>query len=118
MSETLRFSVKLKSIPVELETEEGVNNYTLWEMTGEQKDSYLDTMKDRFQVKGEEVVAIASFKGYEASLLSICLKTESGGEVSKKDIQALPATVREQLHQAAQDLNGLSKKGSADIKKN
>jgi hypothetical protein len=106
----LTFELKLKSIPVELANASGVpENYSLNEMTGVQRDEYLNDTASRmkFDPKGQ-AQGVKDFKGMQAKLISLCLTKGSGGAaVTVETINGWPATVVSALFKEAQKINAL-----------
>lgn len=109
MAKALKFSLKLQELPVEIIDAEGVpKTFTLRELTGQQRDTFLQDMKKRV-VPGsrKDEVEVKNFDGLCASLLTKTLLDEEGNFVEKDAIQAYPATVVQSLFEASQELSKL-----------
>jgi len=118
MTETLKFSLELKEIPVVLENADGtkVDAY-LRELTGKQRDSYLTGLSGRMKYRDGKVTGLSSFEGLQASLLSLCLVDKADGKlIGITRIQTFPAKVQEALFKAAQELSGLDDIGEEEAK--
>jgi hypothetical protein len=112
MSEAVRISVLRKSQPVELEVAEGeVVRYAVKEMTGAQRDEYLNkiTAKANRDAKGE-VVGMKDYKGLYSTLLSFCVYDTDGKPIPESKIQEWPDTAQKALFDIATELNGLQAK--------
>ena len=118
-AEVMKLTAIVKTIPVELEQEGGaVKSYTLRELTGDQRDVYLDSMKDRFKLSASgEVSAVTNFKGLHNSLLKLCLiDDETGKVVSEEELKKLPSTTTTALFDAATKLSALDKDAKKEAK--
>ena len=106
--DNLEFSLKLKEQGVKITTPNGnVKNYVLKELTGEQRDSFLNMMASRLVMKDGKVQSLSSFDGLQASLVAECLYDEKGESIDKDIIQKYPAQVLASLFKAAQELSGM-----------
>jgi len=106
--EELKFSLKLKEIPVNITDVDGQEkSYTLRELTGAQRDTFLDEMGSRLKYAGGKIQGLTNYKGLQASLVSLCLHDDKGNSIKKEIIQSYPASVLSDLFDAAQDLSGL-----------
>ena len=106
MAKALKFSTKLQEIPVEMDDK----HYTLRELNGDQRDTFLQDMKSRV-VPGsikDDKAEVKNFNGLQASLLIKTLYDENGKSVPKDVIQSYPATVVQALFEASQELSKLS----------
>lgn len=106
----LTFELKLKCIPVELNNSAGVpETYTLSELTGVQRDEYLNDTASRMKFDGQgKAQGVKDFKGMQAKLVSLCLTKGSGGApVTVETINTWPASVVSALFKEAQKLSGL-----------
>jgi hypothetical protein len=115
----LRFNVVLKSKPVEITDATGrVKTYTLWEMTGEQKDDYLTENAKRVQIAPDgKSGMVTSFKNVNAMLIEKCLiSDDTRKNVDRKAIQTWPSSVQIALYAECLKLNGLDQE-SADREK-
>jgi len=120
MTEPLRLSLQLKTLPVILVGENGEErNYTITELTGRERNKYLTKMTSRVKVdKRGNIAGFKTFDGTQSDLLRMCLKDEAGEPMSVEDIEEIPSEAQEQLFKAAQELSGLNKGLDADAEKN
>jgi len=112
MSDAVRISVLRKSQPVELELAEGeLVLYAIKEMTGAQRDEYLNkvTQKTTRDASGE-VVGMKDYKGLYSTLLSFCLYDADSKLIPESKIQEWPDTAQKALFDIAIELNGLKAK--------
>ena len=88
----LRLSLKRKKIQVILEDENGVEGkYTLSELSGTERNSYLNKMTGRVKVdKNGQMTGIKSFDGFQADLLTLSLYDDEGTKVTKDFVESLP----------------------------
>ncbi len=108
--ETLKFSVKLKSVPVIIEDNADVEHkFTMKELTGKERAVYLGEMgsKMTFDDAGKPT-GLSSFEGLQSGLLALCLFDENEKPVEKDVLESYPAGVLSSLFAAAQELSGLT----------
>ena len=106
--ETIKISAKLGKIPIVLDTEDGERKGTLQEMTGAQRDEYLNKMTARMKFNDQgKVVGVKEFTGLQASLVSRCLYWANGDMSTMEEAQALPASALDVLYKEAQKMNRL-----------
>lgn len=111
-----RISILRKSQPVDLEVEEGsVVRYFVKEMSGAQRDEYLNktAQKSRLDANGE-VVGLKDYKGLYSNLLAFCLYDDGGKLVPESKIQEWPDAAQRALYEMANELNGMAKPASPD----
>ena len=108
----LEFTLKLEEIPVILDGKE----YTLRELTGQQRDAYMDDMNKRMRYVGGKAEGFTKFEGLQAGLLAKCLFDSEGKNVSEKTIQMYPSHVVQALFAKAQELSGLNESGAEEVK--
>jgi len=116
--EALKFSLQKQVIPVEMETGPNmVETYHLVELTGKERDKYLDGMsgKMKYNPKGEPI-GLKTFKGLQSSLLCLCLEDANEKKVKESDLEKYPASVVNDLFKAAQKLNALDEEGQKEAK--
>ena len=117
--EELKFSTVLESVPVVLETKDGVKNYTLKELNGDQRAEYNKSFDVRFEMKDGKAQPIAgdNFKIISGKeFLAMCLYDEADKLVPIGVIGKLPGRVVEKLHKAGLELSGLSDDGAEAAK--
>lgn len=109
-----RRSLRRKEIPIEIEDEQGlVSVYTLREMDGTQRDSWIA----RGQQRGVTAEGrVKNMTGMIAELLSLTLYDPSGMLVPVKTIQTWPASLQWELFQDSQELSALNPKAQEQAK--
>jgi len=115
----MQFTLNLKQIPIEIIDEQGAKRtFTLKELTGAQRDKFLDDMASRMKYIGIEVQGLSRYEGLQAALLSLCLYDDEDKLIPAKVIQSYPASMVSTLFDRAQSLSGLaiSKKELDEIK--
>ncbi len=113
----LKFSVKLKSVPVEIEGTDGVKHQcTLKELTGKQRDIYLNDMGKRMTFVKGEPAGLNDFEGLQTGLLTLCLFDENNTPIAKEVLEGYPSGVLTKLFVAAQELSGLAVDATATAK--
>ena len=108
-SNVLSFKLELVRIPVELEVPDGpILEAYLEELTGRQRDQYLNDLTSKIQMKGGKMDKMKTFDGLQSFLLTLCLRKKTDDKLfTKSEIEAFPAKVQEALYDAAQELSGL-----------
>jgi protocatechuate 3,4-dioxygenase beta subunit len=100
----LDFALELATLPVTV----GSGIYTLTELNGKQRDTYLQNLGLRLgSTKGSDKQTVKNFDGLQASLLTLCLTDTEGKPVTKALVQEWPAKVVSALFDAARELSGL-----------
>ena len=116
MAETLRLKLKRKEVPVVLEDEGGIEKkYTLRELSGAQRNVYLNKMKSRVKMVDGNAT-IKDFSGFQADLLKVSLFDDEDNPVTEEEIEAMPSSTQQALFDRAQELSELNT--SADSEKN
>ena len=106
--EKLKFELKLKELSVEMVgTDDQAKTYTLREVSGKQRDLFLNDMSKRVDFAKGEAQSISNFEGLQAGLLALCLYDENNKLVTKDVIQGYPSSVISSLFAEAQKLSGL-----------
>jgi hypothetical protein len=104
----LSFSLALKEIPVKLVTKEGVQKvFTLVELDGSQRDSFMQDMADRIEFQGGKVSKITNFEGMQSNLLAMCLYDDKKQLIPIEELNKFPAGVLTELFKTAQKISGL-----------
>lgn len=120
MAEPKKFTSKRKTIPVEVEDENGVSHsYTLRELSGTLRDKYLNRMRQRSAPGAGEGAGFAQFKNYEgfvADLLCLSLFDADGKAVDGKVIQEWGSATQMELFKMAQEMSGLGKAAVEEAK--
>ena len=105
MNEEHTFRVDLKATPVDL----GGQTFTIKELTGAQRDEYLNKNLGRMRLDPitGEAKGFKDYKGLHTDLLCMCMYDAEGKVVSKKNLEQLPAATVGGLFKLANDLNAL-----------
>ena len=112
-----KFSLKLKSEVVTIETKDGTEeDYEIVEMSGEGLEEYFNGARDKIIMDNGKVVGMKDFTGLYTSLLRITLKGPDGKFVPLTQLKAWPASVQKGLFEIAQKLNGLDKDSVEEAK--
>lgn len=102
----LKFSLTLKEVTVSLDDE----SYVLRELSGKQRDMYLNEIGPRMKFNAEgKTEGLTNYEGLQSGLLALCLYDKDGELVAEKVLQGWPASVLSDLFDAAQELSGLDK---------
>jgi hypothetical protein len=112
--EVFKFELKLKERSVELDGDD----YTLYELTGKQRDVYMDNVAQRVRYVKGEAAGMKTMIGLQSSLLAMSLKDEKGVLVKEEVIQAYPGSVQGDLFAIAQKLSGLDAEEKMEEVKN
>ncbi len=99
-------------MPVTLDGEK----YTLIEMTGKQRDAFLDDIGGRMKFIAGKSAGMKNYDGLQAFLVALCLIDKKGDNVKKEVIQSYPSSVQTKLFKAAQELNGLDDESAEQVK--
>ena len=114
MAKELKFSIVLKELPVKLTGKDDIEeSYTLKELTATQRAAYNDNFDFKIEMVGNTAKAIAgdSFKLPSAkSFIAMCLYDKNDKLVDENVIGNFPATVVQDLHEAALELSGMDEK--------
>lgn len=108
----LNFSLERKEVPVILDGK----NYKLKELTGKQRDLFLDNIGKRVNFVAGKAAGMKNYKGLQSFLVSLCLCDENNEPVTEDTIQDYPASAQSALFKAAQELNGLNDEAEAEAK--
>ena len=117
--EKLEFSLKLKEKPVIITDKNGVKkNYVLKELTGPQRDIYMESFDINMTlVDGKPQIGASSIKTFPPSdFVAMCLYDENGILVKKDVLATYPGSVISSLHRAGMALSGLNKEGQEAAK--
>lgn len=117
-SQKKRYSRIRKKLEIEIEEEDGtVKTYTLQEMSGTQRDKFMNKMSNRtkFDNKGN-FLGFKDFDGFQSSLITLCLFDEDGKPVDEATIKLYPSSQQAGLFEDCQVLCALGKKGEEEAK--
>lgn len=107
----MEFDLSLQTIPVSLKNAETgqPEEYEIRELTGDQRDAYLNTVRKRMRRVGEHS-EITDFKGLTAQLLTRSVfRVDTGKAVTEDEVQSWPARVQQALFDKSRELSGLDK---------
>ena len=106
--QALSFSLKLKSVPITVELKDSTNvKYSLKELSGLDRDEFLQDMKGRTVLDKDGKEDISNFKGLQALLLKRSLYDSSDAKVSAEALDSFPSSVLTMLYKEAQKLSGM-----------
>ncbi len=114
----LKLTKSRKSQPVDIEQEDGTTKeYILREMSGKERDKWLNTNTNRFQIDRNTGVALGmkDHTDFQAGLISKCLY-DGTTLVPLTEISSWPATALYALFEACQELNGMTDKAATESK--
>ena len=115
--EKKKYSKSLQEIPIELENDNGeVECYILRELTGPQREEYVDTCTKRVRRNPDGSVRGMDSKGLETLLISMSLYDSSGDNVKVEEMKNWPSSLINGLYDDAARLSGLSKEAVKDAK--
>lgn len=110
----ISFELSLKEVAVKLDGEE----HTIRELTGKQRDRYMDMVAKRVNYVNGQQAGMSSLSGLQSTLLSMCLLDSSGKSVSEAIIANYPGSVQSKLFKMAQNLSGLNEEVDSEEVKN
>jgi len=84
--------------------------WLLQELSGAQRNKYLNRMSNRIKIGAGGRTTIKSFDGFHSDLLCICLVDEAGDAIPKGVIEDLPSSTQLALFTKAQEISGLDEK--------
>lgn len=114
--EALQFSLVKKEQAVFLETSTGMKTVYLRELSGKDRDTYLEFMGEKLRYNDEgKPVGLKSYDGLHITLVALSLYGEDGKRVPKTEIEEYPAQVITALFDAAQELSEVSKATTTDL---
>ena len=107
----MEFSLKLKEEQVVITGVDDVKRtYVLKELTGQQRDAYLNNMGGRMKFNDEgKTQGLSNYEGLQSGLLKLCVYSDDGKLVPEKELQAWPSQVLSALFEKAQEMSALNK---------
>jgi hypothetical protein len=106
---TLTLTLKKKSMPVEIDG----TAYTLEELSGIERDTYMEDMGARIQLDANgKPMASSKLAGMQSFLVSMSLRSPDGTRVSQNIVNDWPASTVQALYDAAQDISSLRPQGA------
>lgn len=115
----LNFSLEYRTVPVKLKdpNTDRLLEYTLRELSGTDRDKYLNTLANRMKVTaGGKPAGIKDFKDLQADLVSRSLVDLEGNNVPVAIIQRWPVHVQTELFKMAQKLSALEEADKDEAK--
>ena len=114
--DTLKFDLVIHTVPIELTLPDGtVNNYTLRELTGAQRELYQEFSTKNVEYNEQGMpTRFKSVKGLQSYLINLSLVDAKGANVPQATIETWPAQVVEGLTKAAQKLSNLGLKSAEE----
>ena len=108
MAEPIRLKLILEMQDLILETEDGDKKYTLKELTGFDRNKYLNKMSSRAKMGDDgKTLTLKNFDGFQSDLLHISLYNDADEAVSVEEIEAFPASTQQTLFEMSQKLSKL-----------
>lgn len=109
MNAPKKLSLRLKSEAIAIEVSEGIEKiFTLKELTGTQRDTYLEDIRNRVTLDDAgKVKGFKSLRGMQTLLISLTLTDENRQPITAKILDEWPASVLTALFEASQALSGL-----------
>lgn len=106
----MKLPLSLTEIPLTLESIGDIPDvhWVLRELTGKSRDTYLNKLTGRAEIKDGAVIRIDSFDGFQTDLLEVSLFDKSGTPIPKETIENLPARTQTALFEKAQEISGLN----------
>lgn len=105
--EVRKFTLKLKSVPFILETQEGEMECTVTELVGEDRDNFLTKMATKYKIGADgKPGAIKDFTGFQSDLLCKCVYDNTRTLFPIAAIKRWPASLQSELFEIAQKLSG------------
>lgn len=106
--EVLRLPLICKEKSIILDGENGEEKkYTLRELTGTQRNIYLNKMTKRVKIRDGKAIGINSFDGFQSDLLCNSLLDENGDLVLKEEIEGMPSSTQQTLFEESQKISSL-----------
>jgi hypothetical protein len=106
--EVLTLSLQRVEVDVVLTGSDGVEHkWLLRELSGSERNKYLNRMTSRVKVGAGGSTTIKSFDGFQSDLLHLCLLDGDGERVSKEIIEDLPSSTQLAIFNKAQKISGL-----------
>lgn len=108
--EILRLKAELEEVDVILvDKDDDEKEYVLRELSGKERNRYMNKMKSRVSTDKNGNVKISTFDGMQSDLLCKSLYDKETGElVSKDEIEDMPSNTQQKLFDKAQELSGLN----------
>ena len=90
------------------------HKWLLRELSGSERNRYLNKMTGRVKVGANGATTIKSFDGFQYDLLHLCLRDEEGATIDKETIEGLPSSTQQALFLRAQKISGLDTEEKED----
>lgn len=110
--EVLELSLVRAEVDVVLTDKDGeTRKWLLRELSGSERNKYLNKMTNRVKVGPSGNTSIKSFDGFQFDLLVLSLRDEEGQKIDKDTIENLPSSTQQALFEKAQQISGLDTEG-------
>lgn len=121
LPDKLELPLRLRTIPVELADGTNIKQAFLQEMTGEERDDYLDWVKQKFggRMPSQEgdTSALKSFKDMQAHLVSRTLfEAATEVRIDLAEVRKYPARTLQLLYSTTQQLSALGEEEEEETK--
>lgn len=91
--------------------------YTVKEMTGQQRDQWLNSMGNRMKMSPDgKPSGLKTYDGIQAGLIGLCLYDKDNVFVPIEKIHQWPASAQVKLFDLCQEVNGLNDKAAEEVK--
>lgn len=113
-----KYSRKLKVEPVVIENEAGIEEtYTLVELTGKQRDNWLQEIQKRFRLDGNgKPIGTGDSRGLVSMLLGMSLRDPDGNLVKEEEVREWPSAMQQDLFKKSKELSGLDERAKEEAK--
>lgn len=107
----MEFSLKLKEESIVIEGTDSIKRtYILKELTGQQRDAYLNNMGSRMKfTEAGKTQGLSNYEGLQSGLLKLCIYSDDDKLVPEKELQSWPSQVLSALFEKAQEMSALNK---------
>jgi len=113
----MKLKAFLKTETVEIEDQNGeVTVYTVRELSGAEREKYLDTVNARMKFEDGKPVGFTSYEGSYTKLVSMCMVDDDGKKVNPETVKNWPQSTVEELFRLAQRLSGLDLRAEEEAK--
>jgi hypothetical protein len=93
-----------------------IRTYTMRELTGEEREAYLNGIRDKFEVMPNGKSRVRNFTGLQSGLLAKCVYDDNGALVPLKLINKWPAKLQSDLYKRANKMSGMDETAEDDAK--
>lgn len=115
--EEVSFDIDVKTVPVKITEKGTVHEFVLHELSGEQRDQYLNFTGRKMKFEKGDQAGLKDFDNIASFTVSLSLRDKEGQAVPMVRINRWPARVVEGLEKIVKRISGLDKK-ARDVAKN